>query len=118
MEKGHGVGQSLLLAIGNQLVLLVIKIKQSCDGEKEYYINAEKVFFERQVGSRYFVTSSNAARIFYLRRAILAFLKEQELIKSLKLLESTCLKKLQDSLLITTRLVWMFDRIYADLMML
>ena len=76
--------------------------------------------FERQVGSRYYVTSCNAGRVFYLKRAIIAFLKEQELIKSLNQLESACLKKLQDPLLITKTHMegLMFDRVYADLVML
>ena len=58
--------------------------------------------------------------MFYLKRAIIAFLKEQELIKSLNQLESACLKKLQDPLLITKTHMegLMFDRVYADLMML
>ena len=101
-------------------VFIASKIKQSCDEEKEYYTKAEMVFFERQVGSRYYVTSCNAGRIFYLKRAMIAFLKEQELIKSLNQLESACLKKLQDLLLITKTHMegLMFDRVYADLMML
>ena len=78
------------------------------------------VFFERQAGSRYYVASCNAGRVFYLKRAIIAFLKEQELIKSLNQLESACLKKLQDPLFITKTHMegLMFDRVYADLMML
>ena len=78
------------------------------------------VFFERQVGSRYYVTFCNAGRVVYMKRAMIAFLKEQELIKSLNQLESTCLNRLQDPLLITkTRMEGlMFDRVYADLMML
>ena len=101
-------------------VFIASKIKQSCDDEKEYYTKAEMVFFERQVGSRYYVTSCNAGRVFYLKRAIIAFLKGQEFIKSLNQLESACLKKLQDPLLITKTHMegLMFDRVYADLMML
>jgi len=101
-------------------IFIASKIKRSCGEEKEYYIKAEMVFFERQVGNRYYVTSCNAGRVFYLKRAMIAFLKEQELIKSLNQLESACLDKLQDPLLITkTHLEGlMFDRVYADLMML
>ena len=74
-------------------VFIASKIKQSCDEEKEYYTKVMKVF-ERQVGSRYCITSCNAGHIFYLKRAMIAFLKEQELIKSLNQLESACLEKL------------------------
>ena len=42
-----------------------------------YYKNAENVL-KRQVGSRRYVTSFNAARILFLRRAMVTFLKEQE----------------------------------------
>jgi len=51
---------------------------------------------------------------------MIAFLKEQELIKSLNQLEFACLKKLQDPLLITKTHMegLMFDRVYTDLMML
>jgi len=101
-------------------VFIASKIKQSCDEQKEYYTKAEMVFFERQVGSRYYDTSCDAGRVFYLKRAMIAFLKEQELIKSLNQLESACLKKLEDPMLITKIHMegLMFDRVYANLMML
>ena len=54
---------------------------------------------------------------FFLKRAMIAFLQEQEILKSLNQLESTCLKKLRDPLLITkTHLEGLM--FYADLMML
>ena len=85
-----------------------------------YYKNAENVLLKRQVGSRYYVTSFNAARILFLRRAMVTFLKEQELIKKLNKLESTCLEKLQNDLLINKLRLegLMHDKVYADLMML
>ena len=88
--------------------------------DREYYVNAQKVLLERQVGCRYYVTSCNAGRIFFLRRAMVDFLMEQKSIKSLNKLESTCLKKLEDPLLVTNLHLegLLFDRIYADLMML
>ena len=51
---------------------------------------------------------------------MLAFLNEQKMLKKLNLLELTCLKKLNDPVLLTmVRLEGlMFDHIYADLMML
>lgn len=87
---------------------------------KTYFANAEKVLLKRQVGNRYYVTSFNAARIFFLRRAMIAFLEEQEFIKSLNKLESACLDKLRDDLLINKLRLegLMHDKSYADLMML
>ena len=75
---------------------------------------------ERQVGSRYYVTSCNAGRLYFLCKALIEFLKEQELIKDLNHLESTCLKKLHDSLLLTNLRLegLMFDKVYPDLMTL
>ena len=91
----------------------------SVEGET-YYTNAEKVLLKRQVGNRYYVTSFNAARILFLRRAMITFLKEQELIKQLNKLESTCLEKLQDEVLINKLRLegLMHDKVYADLSML
>ena len=48
-----------------------------------YYKNSENVLLERQDRSRYYVTSFNAARILFLRRAMVSFLKEQESTKKL-----------------------------------
>ena len=100
------------------LSLMVAK-EASVEGET-YYTNAEKVLLKRQVGNRYYVTSFNAARILFLRRAMITFLKEQELIKQLNKLESTCLEKLQDDVLINKLRLegLMHDKVYADLMML
>ena len=65
-----------------------------------YYKNSENIniLLERQFRSRYYVTSFNAARILFLRRAMISFLKEQESTKKLNELESTCLENLQDDL--------------------
>lgn len=51
---------------------------------------------------------------------MIEFLKEQELIKELNKLESACLQKLQDDLLINKLRLegLMHDKVYADLMML
>ena len=51
---------------------------------------------------------------------MIAFLMEQKMVKSLKCLESTCSKKLQDPLLLSNLQLegLLFDKIYADLMML
>lgn len=101
-------------------VFLESKTRESCGDEKTYYVSAQKVVLERQVGSRYYVTSRNAGRLYFLRKAMIAFLEEQKLIKALNRLESTCLHKLHDSLLMTNLQLEgiMFDKVYADLMVL
>ena len=101
-------------------VFLELKARQSSGDDKEYYLSAQKVVLERQVGSRYYVTSCNAGRLYFLCKALVEFLEEEELIKALNRLESTCLKKLHDSLLLTNLKLegLMFDKVYADLMTL
>ena len=101
-------------------VFLEDKARKSSRDDKEYYLSTQKVVLERQVGSRYYVTSCNAGRLYFLRKALIEFLKEQELLKALNRLESTCLKKLHDSLLLTNLRLegLMFDKVYADLMTL
>lgn len=101
-------------------VFLELKARESSRDDKEYYLSAQKVILERQVGSRYYVTSCNAGRLYFLSKALIEFLKEEELIKALNRLESTCLKKLHDSLLMTNLKLegLMFDKVYADLMTL
>ena len=98
-----------------------IFLAKECDGDdQDYYQCTKNVYLKQQIGSRYYVTSCNAAHIFFLRKAMLAFLNEQKMLKKLNLLELTCLKKLNDPVLLTmVRLEGlMFDHIYADLMML
>ena len=86
--------------------------------EREYYEFAQKIVLECQVGNRYYVTSCNAGRLFFLRKAMVVFLNEQKLIKSLNRLESSCLQKLQDPVLLDNLRLGrlMFDKVYADLM--
>ena len=108
-------------ADGASFRLFLAQRATECVGvEKEYYVNTQKVFLERQVGNRYYVTSCNAGRIYFLRKAMVAFLTEQKIIKSLNHLESACLKKLQDPLLLSNLQLegLLFDKVYADLMML
>ena len=101
-------------------VFLEHKARESSGDNKLYYLFAQKVVLERQVGSRYYVTSCNAGRLYFLCKALVEFLKEQELVKALNCLESTCFMKLHDSLLITNLRLegLMFDKVYADLMVL
>ena len=99
---------------------LVHKAAECAEAEREYFEFAQRVILERQVGSRYYVTSCNAGRIYFLRKAMVTFLLEQKTIKSLNRLESTCLKKLQDPLLLANLQLegLMFDKVYADLITL
>ncbi len=101
-------------------IFLARKAKECTGVEQEYYESAQKIVLERQVGSRYYVTSCNAGRLYFLRVAMVTFLEEQRLIKALNRLESSCLQKLQDSLLLAKLRLegLMFDKVYADLMTL
>jgi len=55
--------------------------------------------------------------LFFLRTALIAFLKEQKLMKDFNRLESICFEKLHNSLLLRLEGL-MFDKVYADLMTL
>ena len=86
----------------------------------DYYPSVQLVHLKCQIGSRYYVTSYNAGRIFFLRKGMLAFLEEQKFVKRLNKLEFACLQKLNDIvLLIKLRLEGLlFDKVYGDLMIL
>ena len=101
-------------------VFLEAKTRETIGDEQNYYLSAQKVVLERQIGNRYYVTSCNAGRLYFLCKAFIAFLEEQKLIKELNQLELTCLQKLHDSLLLTNLRLegLMFDKVYADLMIL
>ena len=48
---------------------LALKLSEDCSAkDKQYYESCSQVLLERQVGSRYFVSASNAAKIFFLPR--------------------------------------------------
>ena len=81
-------------------IFLAHKAQVSTGDEKEYYESAQKIVLECQVGSHYFVTSCNAGRLYFLHEAMVAFLKEQRLIKALNCLKSSYLQKLHDPLLL------------------
>jgi hypothetical protein len=57
-----------------------------------YYQKASDIFLKHQVGNRYYVTSCNAGRVFYLRKSMVAFLNEQKMLKRFNLLEKVCLR--------------------------
>ena len=75
---------------------------------------------DRQVGSRYFVTSRNAGRIFFLHNVILDFIKNLTLTKELNGLEKEVQTSLQDNnkVALLKADALFFDKIYADLMIL
>ena len=97
-----------------------IKVRECIGVEKQYYEDAQGVYLKRQIGNRYYVTSYNAGCIYFLRTAMITFLKEQKLIKLLNLLELSCMKKLENSMLLSNLRLegLLFDKIYSDLMML
>ena len=116
---GHVGGPEYAHGASSFRVFLSSMASKEAEGDT-YYKNAEKVLLKRQVGSRYYVTSFNAARILFLRRAMITFLKEQQLIKGLNKLESACLEKLQDNVLVNKLKLegLIHDKVYSDLMML
>ena len=58
------------------LDFLAIKLSEDCSTEdQQYYKLCTQVLLERQVGSRYFVSASNASKIFFLAKASVEFLK-------------------------------------------
>ena len=54
---------------------LEVQTNIETETRKDYYELCKKVHLARQVGSRYFVTAHNAAKIFFLREAALSFLE-------------------------------------------
>ena len=95
---------------------LDLKMKQDpC----EYYRMCEGVRLERQVGSRYFVSAANAAKIFFLARLAIEFLEYTGKNEGNKL-ELALYRKLQDSqeLACLKADALMFYFVYAELVML
>ena len=84
-----------------------------------YYSSCKLITLERQVGSRYFTTASNASKLFFLKNAIVRFLEytgksngnrlEKDVYEKLKQSQEQAHLKV-DGL--------MFYHIYADLMVL
>ena len=84
------------------------------------YKEALSVKLHRQVGSRYFVSASNAARAFYLAPMATEYLQELSYTKDLNKLEKEVQKKLGNpSEIAQLKLDGLFYyHVYADLMML
>ena len=54
---------------------LNLELEQGCSPEKRNYYNlCKKMSLDRQVGSRYFITASNAGKILFFQEAALDFL--------------------------------------------
>ena len=84
-----------------------------------YYSSCSSVTLARQIGSRYFVSAANAAKIIFLKNAALHFLKYMGKDTGNKL-ERDIYMKLLDSTEITQLIAdgLMFYHVYADLVML
>ena len=79
------------------------KSKSSGNSTRAQYLeNALKTNLERQVGSRYFVTAYNSARIYFLHPAATEFLDHQSKTKSLNRLEQYVQSKLNDPVMLDT----------------
>ena len=85
-----------------------------------YYESAQCVSLTRQVGSRYYVTSYNCGRLFFLKDAMLDFLNERKHIKHFNHLESACYQNLKNTNLLANAKLegLLFEKVYADLMTL
>ena len=62
-------------------IFLVRKAEECTGEEKAYYEYAQKVTLERQIGSRYYVTSCNAGCIYFLCSAMITFLHESSVVE-------------------------------------
>ena len=84
-----------------------------------YYSSCANTTLERQVGSRYFVSAANAAKILFLKKAALEFLEYTGKSQGNKL-EKEVYHKLQDpTVLVQLKAdALMFYHVYADLVML
>lgn len=94
------------------------ELKKSQDASTSLYLeNVLKTNLERQVGSRYFVTAYNSARIYFLYPAALEFLNDLNKRKSMNRLEQYVLSKLNDPVMLNTVKVdgLFFYHVYADL---
>ena len=101
---------------------LEIKIRSASEdqlSELTYYHNCLKLRLHRQVGSRYFVSASNACKILYLRHAAIEYLKFTGKDAGNKL-ERELLLKLQNTVEVSHLRVdgLMYYHVYGDLYVL
>ena len=90
------------------------------DEEREAITSATEVRLERQVGSRYFVMSRNARRLFFLVPYAVQYIQSLQIVKELNNLERDVLRHLStdvDRALLKVDSI-LFDTMYADLMCL
>ena len=98
---------------------LKIAAEDSQPESREYYQLCAKVVLDRQVGSRYFVSAANAAKIFFLREAAINFLEYTGKVDGNNL-EHTLYQKLNDTEEVARLKAdgVMFYLVYAELVML
>ena len=86
---------------------------------RSYYTSCANTTLERQVGSRYFVSAANAAKVLFLKNAALEFL-EFTIKNQGNKLEKEVYSKLQDANILAQLKAdaLMFYHVYADLVML
>lgn len=86
---------------------------------KEYYVSCAAIRFNRQIGSRYFVTAANAMKIIFVREAAIHFLKYTGKQNGNRLEKEVYRKLLDlDEMVLVRADALMFFHIYADLVML
>lgn len=97
---------------------LELKAKEH-SGKDNYYLRCANTTLERQIGSRYFVSAANSAKILYLRAAAIEFLEYSGKHSGNKL-EREVYHKLQDEAIVSQLRAdsLMFYHVYADLVML
>lgn len=110
----YGQGISFRDYIKNELE----KSKSSGPASRTIYLEkALKTNLERQIGSRYFVTAHNSARIFFLYAASLEFLEHLSKVKILNRLEQYVLSKLRDPVMLCNVKIdgLFYYQVYSDL---
>ena len=98
---------------------LELKVSSSRGSELSYYQSCLKVRLHRQIGSRYFVTASNACKVLFLKDAAIAFLTFTGKNFGNKL-ERDVFAKLQDAMELAHLMAdsLMYYHVYGDLYML
>ena len=97
-----------------------LQLEQTNDPEKRaYYQECRSVTFERQVGSRYFVSAANAGKILFMAPVAIEFLEYTGKCSGNKLEKSvyTKLKESKELAYLKADAI-MFHHVYADLVML
>ena len=99
---------------------LELQISTTTDEERAYYQACLKVTLHRQVGSRYFVSAANAAKILFFKDAAIQFLKFTGKDRSGNKLERDVFAKLHDSAELAHLKAdsLMYYHVYGDLYML